>query len=183
MPDDPEPDEPTGHAAIAHVAASKTPGAQATANALAFFMGDEPPPGRDERIHLEVDFGKPDAPDLRTCVFRPLSNEQFVAAAVAARLPDKDAIDGTRIDPFLNWSFAFAYACVDPDLTAVLAARRERADVAIDGQPFTDTASLVRDIFRYRSGSLRAVMDALERESRMQEDGAKLVRQIEAGKG
>lgn len=182
MPEDPEPAQPTGARAVEHVAASMNPDAEVTANALAFFMGDEPPPGRDDLIRLAVDFGKPDEPDMRLCVFRPLGHEEFVAASIAARVVDADSQGGKRIDPFLNASFVFAYACVQPDLSVALARRRERGDKQPDGTPFTDTAAVVRDVFRYREGPLQAVSAMLDRESRNSEEADKLVRQIEAGK-
>lgn len=178
MSDDNQPD-PTGSAAVRAVAGSTAPSSGATANALAFFMGDEPPPGADDLLPLRVDFGKPGAPDFRDCTFRLLDNEEFVAAAQAARVVAGDA---QRIDPFINWSYVFAYACVEPDLGAILTARRARGDVDIDQQPFADTAAIVRSVFRKRTGPLRAVVDLLDAQSRTAEDADTLVQQVQAGK-
>lgn len=182
-PDAPESTEPTGRAAVANVAATKQPSPAAASNALAFFMGDEPPPGSEERISLNVDFGKKGKPDMRSCVFHPLSAEEFVACATAATVKDPDALAGQRIDPFNNASHIFARACLEPDLGAVLAKRRERGDVGGDGQPIVDTAGVVRDVFRFLPGVVSAVANVIDNHSRMNEDTDELVREIEAGKG
>lgn len=180
MADDETPD-PTGSAAVRAVAGSTSPSAGATANALAFFMGEEPAPGSEDLVTLRIDFGAPGAPDFRECVFRLLDNEEFVAAAQAAQVSNGGG--DQRIDPFVNWSLVFAYACVKPDLAAILADRRARGDLDVTGQPFADTAAIVRSVFRKRTGPLRAVVDRLDAESRTSERGENLVQQVEAGKG
>lgn len=177
-----EPDDvPQGRAAVQHIASTTNPSPRAAASALAFFMGDEPPPGSEDVITMNIDFGPPGKPDVRSCVFRPIDNEQFVKAAEVAMVATPDG--GSRIDPFVNWSVAFAYACVEPDLAPILEARRARGDVDVDGNPFGDTSAIVRSVFRKRPGPLRAVMNKLEAASRMGEKDDDLVQQIEAGKG
>jgi hypothetical protein len=178
-----EPDDVPGAKGADDLAGNRTPSPRATANALSYFMGEEPPPGSGDVIAMEVDFGKKGAPDFRSCTFRVLDNEQFVAAADAAIVADPKAPNGQRINPFVNWSYVVAYAAVDPDLGAILQARREAGtDKNPDGTPFEDTSALVRSIFRKRPGVLRAVMNRIDEESRMDEQPDKLVRLIEAGK-
>lgn len=167
---------PEGAAAVQHVADSKTPSTRAAANALAYFMGHVPPPGRDDRFPLEVDFGTVEAPNFQRCMFRPLAQEQLVQAEESATVKnDVGVIE--RIDPFVRWSFIFAYACVDPDLGPVL---KERIEA---GENFKDTAGLVRDVFRFQPGVLQQTSYKIEERSRMGEDGKQAVREVEAGKG
>lgn len=169
---------PHGPAAAAHVASVTNPSPRASQNALAYFMGEEPPPQSQKRIPLDVNLAGPDDDEAwTTVVLRPLANEEFVAAAKASRMADTGGID-----PFVNASFVFAYACLEPELGGVLAARTERGDAGPDGKPFPDTAAIVRDVFRFIPGVVIAAANKLDDLSRTSEDPDKLVRLIEAGK-
>jgi hypothetical protein len=180
-PDDgTKPPAPTGAAAAKAVATSTKPTPEATANALAYFMGDEPPPGRDERIPLQVNFGSPEEARWATCTFRRLSNEEFVAAADASMVTRAGA---RTIDPFVNASFVIAYSMVEPDLGEILQARRQKGDDQTDEGPLTDTAMLVRHVFRWQAGVATAIMDKIDERSRTGEPAKNLVLEVEAGKG
>lgn len=184
MTDEPAQSDPTGARAADVVAGTTNPSPRATANALSYFMGEEAAPGTGDVITMDVDFGKKGSPDFRTCTFRVLDNEEFVTAAELAVVTDLNAPGGQRVNPFVNWSYVVAYAAVDPDLGTILRARREAGtDKNPDGTPFEDSAALVRSIFRKRPGVLRAIMNRIDEESRMDEQPDKLVRLIEAGKG
>lgn len=180
-PTDDGPDAPTGSDAVREVATSTSPSPQATANATAFFMGDEPPPGKADRIPMLVNFGSPAKPRWANCVFRTLGHEEFVAAANAGLVDDENAPGGKRLDPFRNWSHVAARAILEPDLGPILRARIERKDEDEEG-PITDTAQLLRGVFRYSEGTLRAIMDKVDERSHMGTEADKLVLEIEAGK-
>lgn len=175
MPSDPK--TPEGADAAAAAAEQRDPGTAVKANALAYFMGDAPPPGRDTVIPLEVDFGPLGAPNFQRCVFRTLAREEIVKCEEFAVVKN-DVGEVERIDPFTRWSYLFAYACKDPDLGAALTARR-----ANGGGQHPDTASLVREVFRFQPGVLQRVVYKIEEQSRMGQDEKQAVREVEAGKG
>jgi hypothetical protein len=82
-----------------------------------------------------------------------------------------------RIDPFTRWSYVFAYACREPDLAQALEARRAK------GEEHPDTASVVREVFRFQPGVLKNAAFVIEDRSRHADDKERTVREIEAGKG
>lgn len=188
---------PTGHDAVAAAAEVKEPSPRVQRNALAFFMGDEPPPGRDHRIPLAVDFGTPEAPNFNQCLFRPLANEELVKCEQLAQVKREDG-SIERIDPFTRWSYGFAYACLDPNLAPALAHRQQKLEQQIAQLPdgsdehreavaerarLNDTAGLVREVFRFQPGVLQNVAYKIEERSRLGEDAERSVREVEAGKG
>jgi hypothetical protein len=167
---------PEGEAAVARVAEQRDPGAAAKANALAYFMGDAPPPGKGITFPLDVDFGPLGAPNFQRCTFRTLAREEIVKCDDLA-MKRNAAGDIEGIDGFVRWAYLFAYACVEPDLGAALTARRARSD-----GNFPDTGALVQDVFRFQAGVLQRVAYKIEARSRMGEDEAQAVREVEAGK-
>jgi hypothetical protein len=169
------PPAPNGADAVAEVAEKRDPGQAVKANALAYFMGQAPPPGRDKRILLDVDFGPLGEPNLQRCVFRPLSNDELMKCDDLA-----ESTNGTgekQRDIFKRWSYVYAFACVDPDLGEALTARGG------PGGEFSDTAALVREVFRFQAGVLGQVVYYIERYSRTAIDSDTAVREVEAGKG
>jgi hypothetical protein len=177
MPSDPAVKEPEGAAAAAAVAEQRDPSAAAKSNALAYFMGDAPPPASHTRIPLDVDFGELGEPNFQRCIFRPLANEEIVKCEDLAVVRNA-AGEIERIDPFTRWSYLFAYSCVDPVLGDALTSRRSNG-----GGEHPDTASLVREVFRFQPGVLQRVVQVIERRSRMGQDEKLAVREVEAGKG
>jgi hypothetical protein len=174
--DDADRTPPTGPQALEHAAADRDPNPGTQAAALAYFMGDEPPPGRDTPIPLEVDFGAPGHPNFQRCVFRTLANEELVKCEELAQVKNSEGIV-ERIDPFTRWSYVFAYACREPDLAQALEARRAK------GEEHPDTASVVREVFRFQPGVLKNAAFVIEDRSRHADDKERTVREIEAGKG
>jgi hypothetical protein len=167
---------PEGADAVRAVAESKQPNTKTAANALAYFMGEAAPPGRDDRFPLAVDFGTLEEPNFQPCKFRPLANEELVKCEEMAAVKNDDGVI-ERIDPFVRWSYIYAYACVAPNLAEALAYRREQK------QEFPDTAALVRDVFRFQPGVLQQVAYKIEERSRLGQDSKQAVREVEAGKG
>jgi hypothetical protein len=168
---------PEGADAVAKVAETRKPSAEAKANALAYFMGEAPPPGSKTRIPLDVDFGPLGEPNFQRCIFRTLSREEIVKCEELAVRRDA-AGDVEGIDAFVRWAYLFAYACLDPNLGEALVARRAAAG---EGN-FPDTAALVQDVFRFQPGVLQQVVYVIERHSRMGQDSKEAVREVEAGK-
>lgn len=164
---------PEGAAAVAAVAEQRQPSAEAKANALAYFMGKAPPPGRDVRFPLDIDFGPLGDPNFQRCIFRPLSNDELMKCD---ELAEKTSDGETTRDIFKRWSYVYAYACVEPNLGEALAARGG------PGGEFPDTAAIVRDVFRFQPGVLGQVVYRIERHSRTAIDSAEAVREVEAGK-
>ena len=176
-PSAPAPD-PEGAAAVKRVAETRDPSNGAKANALAYFMGEAPPPGRDTRFPLWVDFGELGEPNWQQCTFRPLAQEELVKCEeMATHRNDDGVID--RIDPFTRWSYIFAYSCIEPHLGEALAARRANGG---EDAKLPDTAALVREVFRWQSGVLQKVVYKIEERSRMGQDSEQAVREVEAGK-
>jgi len=183
MPADPSPE---GADAVKDAATNPSPSPQVAASALAFFMGDAPPPGStpDDHFPLSIDFGTVARPNFQTCTFRPLDNEELVKCEELATVKD-DAGQITRIDPFTRWSYVYAYACITPDLDGVLRARIEKGDTVNPktGRPWVDTADLVRHVFRKQPGVLQQASHAIEERSRLGQERGSAVREVEAGKG
>lgn len=167
---------PDGAEAAAAVAEQRDPDAATKANALAYFMGEAPPPGRSTRFPLDVDFGPLGEPNFQRCTFRALAREEIVKCEELA-LTKNAAGDVEGIDAFKRWTYIFAYACIDPNLGDALAARRAQAN-----GNFPDTAAVVADVFRFQPGVLQHVVYVIERHSRMGEDARQAVREVEAGK-
>lgn len=167
---------PDGAAAVAAVAEQRNASAAVKANALAYFMGDAPPPGKGVTFPLDVDFGPLGEPNFQRCTFRTLAREEIVKCDdLAMRRNAAGDVEG--MDGFVRWSYLFAYSCVDPELGAALTARREKGD-----GNFPDTGALVQDVFRFTPGVLQRVAYKIEQRSRMGEDEALAVREVEAGK-
>lgn len=183
----------TGADAIQAVSADRDPAISTQASALAYFMGEVPPPGRDTRLQREVDFGEVGQPNFQLCTFRILSNEELVKCEQEASVKDAAGVL-QRIDPFIRWSFVFAYACQDPSLGQALTARRQQLQATLQATPgdqeaealllrLTDSSALVREVFRFQPGVLQAVANEIEDRSRLGEDRQKSIREVEAGKG
>lgn len=170
-----DPTTPEGRAAMEAAAAQKDPNPRVAANALAYFMGEAPPPGSDKTFPLAVDFGPLGEPNFQPCTFRQLSNEQLVKCEELATVKN-DAGQIERIDPFTRWSYIYAYASVEPDLGKALEARRAH------GENLPDTAAIVREVFRYQPGVLQQVVYKIEERSRLGQDSQQAVREVEAGK-
>lgn len=177
---------PEGKAAM--LEASKGDPSPGTAfNALAYFMGDEPPPGIDDSIPFRLDFGRGDG-QLVAVTCRSLELEEMDRCTKLAR----DAIDkhpemGDLGIGFIRWSYIFAYACQEPNLGQALTARRAKAQAEGDEEllkQLVDTAALVRLVFRKRAGVLQNVAFKIEEKAKLGDAGASSVSiaEVEAGK-
>lgn len=190
---------PTGRAAVDATAADREVSGAVQASALAYFMGEEPPPGRDDLIPLDVDFGTRARPNLQPCVFRPLAAEEFDKCEELAQQKNDRTGAVERIDPFVRWSYVYAYACQQPNLGQALEARRGHLQRVAAGQledakrtPAeaeaelerigNDISGLVREVFRYQPGVLQNVSFTIEKRSRMGDSDDRSVVEVEAGK-
>jgi hypothetical protein len=187
----PQGDGPQGDGAINEVGGSREPSLDAQHNALAYFMGDVPAPGKKTRLEREVNFGEPGGPDnFQMCIFRTLANEEIVKCEQEATVRDDN---GERVVPFSYWSYVFAYSCQSPNHAQALFGRKQKLQAALTANPedgeaeaefrrLTDTAALVREVFRFTSGVIQAVAGEISPLSKVGEDKEKLLREVEAGK-
>lgn len=190
---------PTGRAAADAAAQERDVSGAIQANALAYFMGEEPPPGRDDLIPLDVDFGTRAKPNLQACVFRALAAEEFDKCEALAQSKNERTGVVERIDPFVRWSYVFAYACQQPNLGDALERRRAHLQRVAGGQTEdpkrtpaeaeaelvrigNDVSGLVREVFRYQPGVLQNASFAIEKRSRMGDEADRSVVEVEAGK-
>lgn len=187
---------PTGLKAV-EAAAAGNPSPAAAMNALAYFMGDEPPPGTDDIITEQMDFGRSDGRlvevKMRSLAIEELDRCAHLAAKSIETNPDLADLGLS----FIRWSYVFAYACIDPNLGEALTARRQAAqELSQDPDPvkasegrdmlkrLTDTASIVREVFRKRGGILQRAVFEVEKKAKLGDhgEGSVSVVEVEAGK-
>jgi hypothetical protein len=187
-----DPKPPAGLDAI-RAAAGGDPSPAAAFNALAYFMGEEEPPGVDDLITLDMDFDRADGRKVRV-VCRSLVVEELDKCAELARnaLEKAPAMQDLGLGYF-RWSYVFAYACTSPDLGEAFRARRAMlqplaeggdAEAAATLKGLTDSAALVRLVFRKRPGILQHVCFQIEAKAKLGDTGADSVSvvEVEAGK-
>lgn len=198
MSDDPtDAKPPTGFDAV-KVAADGDPSPAAAFNALAYFMGDEAPPGADEMVTMDMDFGRKDKRPVRV-VCRSLALEELDRCSALAReaLENQPKMGDLGLG-FVRWSYVFAYACQQPNLGEALTARRVElqrkaqdasdpvaaAEAEAELKLLSDTASLVRIVFRKRPGVLQHAVFAVEAKAKLGQDGVESISvvEVEAGK-
>lgn len=179
----PAPPAATGADAVKATAEGTASDAE-RANALEFFMGDAPPPNAAKTFRLKVDFGELGAPNLQECVFRTLDLEEMDKAEQLGLKAANEGKAGDLGAAFVRWSYVFAYSCETPDLSAALAHRKSKAKDKEERDRLTDTAALVREVFRRSAGPLSQACRAVERHSRLGQAGLEQigVEEIEAGK-
>lgn len=180
MSEKPEPNAPEPPRGPAAAEATAEPGAspRVQAAALAYYMGEEPPPGSRTRLIRDVDLGTPDAPNFQRHVFKLLGAEEIDKCGELAQERDERTGEIVRIVPFRRWCYVFAYACLEPNLGDALARRRENGTAG----ELKDTSGIVAEVFRLQPGVLQNVVAEIEAKSRLGESKDRSLVEVEAGK-
>jgi hypothetical protein len=172
---------PEGAAAVAAVAEQgENASSEVRVNALAYLMGEEPPPntGQAGRFPLDVDFGSYGDPRLATITFKALTSDELDRADQMASEVDPVTKRDRGINVFKRSCIIMAMAQVDPPLGPIV----ERRNAEGGAKRVADASHLLMDLFARSAGVPLRVENHIRRRSRMDFDDDQTVREIEAGK-